>query len=181
MKIIAVCGNASTKGLSETTLELAYEAGKAIIDNGYTLACGGLGGLMELACKGARDSKNHKPNTIIGILPNYDRSIANPYVDLALPIGFDMARNLSLVSLSHAVIAVGGGSGTLNELSASWQLGKLIVGLGSEGYAGKLAGSKLDDRREDMIYKASSAKEALDIINSKLPLYEGKFFTGIKK
>ncbi|PAF45594.1 TIGR00725 family protein [Helicobacter sp. 11S02629-2] len=181
MKIIAVCGNASLKGLSEETLELAYETGKAIIDSGYVLACGGLGGIMELACKGARASKNHKPNTIIGILPNYDRSIANPYVDLALPIGFDMARNLSLVSISHAVIAIAGGSGTLNELSASWQLGKLIVALGNEGYANKLGGTKLDDRREDMIYKANSAKEALELVGEKLPLYEGRFFAGIKK
>ena len=70
-KIIAVCGNASCP---EGTInyELAYSAGKAIIDHGYRLQCGGLRGVMLAACKGARSSKNYKEGDIIGIIPSFD-------------------------------------------------------------------------------------------------------------
>lgn len=178
-KIISVIGYANIDTLPKEIYSLAYDLGKSIIDKGYILANGGLGGVMEVVSKGARDSANYKENSIIGILPNYNKDIANNYVDIALPIGFDVGRNISLISISDAVIVLGGSAGTLNEISLAWQMNKLIVALGNFGWGGKLADTSLDDRRDDKIYKADSVKDALNIIESKISHYDKIKFNGI--
>ena len=94
-KIISVIGYANSDNAPKETYNLAYKLGKSIIDSGYILANGGLGGIMEAVSKGARDSANYKEHSIIGIIPNYDKNIANDYIDIALPIGFDVGRNIS--------------------------------------------------------------------------------------
>lgn len=178
-KIISVIGYANSDKAPKETYNLAYKLGKSIIDSGYILANGGLGGIMEAVSKGARDSANYKERSIIGIIPNYDKNMANDYIDIALPIGFDVGRNISLISVSDAVIVIGGGAGTLNEISLAWQMNKLIIALGDFGWGGKLANTSLDDRRDDKIYKANSVKEALNILESKIAYYDKKKFNGI--
>ena len=179
-QIIAVIGNANIENDIEKQ-KISYELGKLIIDNGYVLATGGLGGVMEYASKGARNSKNYIENSIIGVLPDYNSENANKYIDIALPTGFGLARNLMLVSLANAVIAVGGGSGTLNEISASWQMNKLLIGLQVNGWSEKLCGKALDKRRTDIIYCAKTANEAIEILNRKISYYQIRKFTGVKK
>ena len=88
---------------------------------------GGLGGVMEAACRGARDAGG----TTIGILPGADRSAANAYVDVAIPTGLGEARNALVVRAADALIAVGGAYGTLSEIALALKAGKRVVGLGT--------------------------------------------------
>lgn len=181
--IIAIIGYANYDFLDEIQRKkiftLGYELGKSLIDNGYIIATGGLGGVMKDVSQGARDSKAYKQGCILGILPNYDSNQANDFVDIALPTGFDVGRNITLVSIAKAVIMLGGGAGSLNEVALAWQLQKLIIALGDIGWAGKLADMPLDSRRNDRIFKASSVSEVLELLQTKILLYQ-RNFSGIK-
>jgi len=179
-KIIAVIGNATIENDIEKQ-KISFEVGKQIIDCGYILATGGLGGVMEYASKGARSSENYTSNSIIGVLPDYDTDNANPYTDIHLPTGLGLGRNLILISMSDAVIAIGGGSGTLNEISSAWQMKKLIIGFETEGWSGKLCGKALDKRRNDIIYPAGTPQQLITILKEKLPIYAKNRFSGVKK
>lgn len=160
--LIAVVGSARA---SKPLIDAAYEAGRAIIKAGYSLLCGGLGGVMEAACRGARSESGENSGRIIGILPGTDKSDANPYVDIAIPTGVGYARNMIVACASDALIAVGGGSGTMSEIAMAWQYGKPIVVIeGLPGTAGVLAGKSLDDRRGDRIVGARNAAEAVAVV-----------------
>lgn len=87
--------------------------------------CGGLGGAMEAACRGARQAGG----TTVGLLPGLDRRDANPYVDVAIPTGLGEARNALVVRTADALVAVGGGYGTLSEIGLALRTGKHVVGL----------------------------------------------------
>jgi uncharacterized protein (TIGR00725 family) len=82
---------------------------------------------MEAACRGAKESGG----TTLGILPGTDRSEANAYVDIAVPTGFSEGRNALVVRAADAVIAIGGGYGTLSEIALALKAGKRVVGLGT--------------------------------------------------
>ena len=99
------------------------------------MVCGGLGGTMEAACRGARSAGG----TTIGILPGLDRADANPYVEVAVPTGLGEARNALVVRAADAVIAVGGGYGTLSEIALALKAGKRVVGLGTWQIEGVVA------------------------------------------
>lgn len=182
-KIIAVAGNAAVPQDS-VNYKLAFDTGKAIIDNGYRLQCGGLDGVMKAACMGARSSDKYREGDIIGLLPSFDPSTANEYVDVVIPTGLDVFRNVIVASAS-AVIAVGGGAGTLSEIANAWALQRLVLGYkNAEGWSAKLADMRLDTRNrypdipEDRFYGVSSAEEALEIINKYLPRYD-RYHKGI--
>jgi uncharacterized protein (TIGR00725 family) len=87
--------------------------------------CGGLGGVMEAACRGASQAGG----TTVGLLPGLDRRDANPYVDVAIPTGLGEARNALVVRTADALVAVGGGYGTLSEIGLALRTGKHVVGL----------------------------------------------------
>jgi uncharacterized protein (TIGR00725 family) len=89
------------------------------------LVCGGLGGVMEAACRGARA----EGGTTVGILPGLDRSAANPYVAVAIATGLGEARNALVVRAADCLIAVGGAYGTLSEIALALKAGKRVVGL----------------------------------------------------
>jgi uncharacterized protein (TIGR00725 family) len=91
------------------------------------LVCGGLGGAMEAACRGAKQAGG----ATVGLLPGADRAEANPYVDVRLPTGLGEGRNLLVVRAADVVIAVGGGYGTLSEIALALRHGKPVVGIGS--------------------------------------------------
>jgi uncharacterized protein (TIGR00725 family) len=96
-----------------------------VAERGAILVCGGLGGAMEAACRGAKQAGG----TTVGILAGIDRSDANPYVDIALPTGLGQARNAVVVRAADVVIAVGGGYGTLSEIALALRRGKPVIGL----------------------------------------------------
>ncbi|WP_051296838.1 LOG family protein, partial [Treponema pedis] len=169
-RVIGIIGDASIE--LQTQYELAFLMGKKLIDSGYIIATGGLGGVMEAASKGALNSSNYDKKSVIAVLPNYDFSSANAYSDIVLPLGNGIERNGNLISICDAVIAIGGGAGTLSEISTAWQMGKLIICLGNYGWSGKLKNIKLDSRRDDYIYGAADENEAILILNEKIGLYE---------
>ena len=121
-KIIAVIGG---KQPSPQEAELAEEVGRKLAIKGAILVCGGLGGVMEAACKGAQS----EGGVTIGILPGESRQAANPYVQIPIVTGIGYARNLVVVKSSQAVIAIGGSYGTLSEISHALQSGIPVIGL----------------------------------------------------
>ncbi len=121
VKIAVLGGAACTKEVSE----LAYEVGSLIAERGGVLICGGRGGVMEAACKGACD----KGGLTIGILPGDLAGEANPFVHIALPTGLGEARNVIIVKSADAAIAVNGSYGTLSEIAFCLKLGVPVVGL----------------------------------------------------
>jgi uncharacterized protein (TIGR00725 family) len=104
---------------------LAEAVGRGIAEAGAVLVCGGMGGVMEAACRGAKAAGG----TTIGILPGPDRSGANEYVDIAIATGINEARNLAIIRTSDVLIAVGGSYGTLSEIGFALKAGKMVVGL----------------------------------------------------
>lgn len=98
---------------TQAIARLAEETGARIAEAGAVLVCGGLGGVMEAACRGARA----KGGVTIGILPGHRRSEGNPHLTYAIPTGLGYARNILVVRASQALIAIGGKFGTLSEIA----------------------------------------------------------------
>jgi uncharacterized protein (TIGR00725 family) len=121
-RMVAVIGT----GEPDPALEaMAETVGGALARAGITIVCGGLEGVMAAACRGARA---HGGRTV-GILPGHDPAAANPWVDIAIPTGFGEARNALVVRAAEAVIAVGGGYGTLSEIALALKAGTRVIGL----------------------------------------------------
>jgi uncharacterized protein (TIGR00725 family) len=114
--------------------EIAREVGSEIAKNGFSLVCGGLTGVMEAACRGAREAGG----TTIGILPTTNKRDANPYVDVVIPTGLGHARNVLVVLASDAVVAIDGEAGTLSEIAIALKVGKPIVGIRTWELGGKV-------------------------------------------
>ena len=171
-KIIAIIGDANS---NEDISWLAFEIGKLIIDNGYRLANGGMYGVMEYSAKGARSSLNYKDGDIIGILPSYNSKECNDYIDIPITTGIGVARNGVLTSMCNAIIAIGGGAGTLSEIALAWQMKKLIVCVGEVGWHKKINNLKLDQRRNDNLFVANTPEESLRIINTKIEQYPKQY------
>jgi uncharacterized protein (TIGR00725 family) len=148
-KYIAIIGAGSS---STATDAAATEVGRLVAHAGAVIVCGGLGGVMEAACRGARQ----EGGTTIGILPGLDRSEGNPYLDYSVPTGVGHARNLAVVSSGDAVIAVGGEYGTLSEIGLARKAKRPVILLGS-----------WDIRRRgelpDGVIEASSPEEAVEM------------------
>jgi hypothetical protein len=110
---------------TERAKELAYEVGKLIARAGAVLVCGGLGGVMEAAAKGAKEEGGFT----IGILPGKDRDSANPYIDLPVVTNIGYLRNAMVVLNSDVVIAVDGSYGTLSEIAYAMIYGIKVIGI----------------------------------------------------
>ena len=107
--------------------ELAGRVGEGIARNNGILVCGGLGGVMTAAAKGAFDAGG----LTLGILPGISGDDANAYISIAIPTGMDHARNVIIARASHGLIAISGGHGTLSEIALALKMGKPVVGLNS--------------------------------------------------
>ncbi len=121
-KIIAVIGGGEP---SPEEARLAEEVGRELARQGAILVCGGLGGVMEAACRGA----NSEGGVTIGILPGDKPEAANPYVQIPVVTGMGHARNISVVKSAQAVIAIGGSYGTLSEIAHALQSDIPVIGL----------------------------------------------------
>ncbi len=121
-RFIAVIGGNQP---SPQEAKLAEEVGRELAMKGAILVCGGLGGVMEAACKGAQS----EGGVTIGILPGESRQAANPYVQIPIVTGIGYARNMAVVKSAQAVIAIGGSYGTLSEISHALQSGIPVIGL----------------------------------------------------
>src|SRR3954464_1159703 len=120
---VAVVGAGSATADEERAAE---EVGRGLAAAGAIVVCGGLGGVMEAACRGAKASDG----TTVGILPGASREDANPYVDVAIPTGLGELRNGLVVRAADALVAVGGEFGTLSEIALALKARKPVVALG---------------------------------------------------
>ena len=121
-KILAVIGG---NQCSPREADVAEAVGRELAEKGATLICGGLGGVMEAACRGARAAGG----ITIGILPGEIRQAANPYVQIPIVTGIGYARNVIVAKSAQAVIAIGGSYGTLSEISHALQSNIPVIGL----------------------------------------------------
>jgi uncharacterized protein (TIGR00725 family) len=140
-------------GGQPTPVEISHaeHVGRLLAERGAIVVCGGLGGIMEAAARGAKRAGG----TTVGILPGHDRSAANSYLDVVITTGIGHARNLAVVSSGDAVIAVGGEYGTLSEIGLAAKIGRPVVVLG---------GWRLDrDGEKTAITYASSPAEAVEL------------------
>ncbi len=190
-KIVAIAGDAKVDENSDK-FNIAFEIGKALIDNGYRIQTGGLGGVMRAACYGAKSSEKYKEGDIIALVPSFDINEVNEFADIVIPTGLDVMRN-ALVANASAVVAIGGGAGTLSEMAFAWTFGRLIIGVSNvDGWSSKLAGTKIDSRvrypeiENDMVYPATSGTQVAAILNKYIDKYYKRhkgivFEDGIRK
>ena len=146
-RCIAVIGGSSAP---PDVLRAAETVGRELALAGADLVCGGLGGVMEAACRGAREAGGFT----IGSLPGEDRREANPWVACALPTGLGHFRNFLVVRAADGVIALPGASGTLSEAAMARTLGKPVVTVSWDSEKGAVPGA-LD---------AGSAAEAVRLV-----------------
>jgi uncharacterized protein (TIGR00725 family) len=106
-------------------VEQAERLGRRLAEGGAVVVCGGGPGVMEAVCRGAQSAGG----TTVGLLPGLDRAGGNPYLTVSLPTGLGQGRNLLLVRSSDALVAVGGGFGTLSEIALALRTGTPVVGL----------------------------------------------------
>lgn len=122
MRLMSVIGAGQC---DERTAEMAERVGFELARRGWGVVCGGLGGVMEAVCRGARRAGG----LTVGILPGDDPRAANPYVDIVIPTGMGEMRNALVVRAGEAAIAVAGEYGTLSEIALALKMGKPVVGL----------------------------------------------------
>jgi uncharacterized protein (TIGR00725 family) len=122
MKVVAVVGSSLA---SERETKMANAVGRLLGEQGVAVVCGGRGGVMQAVCKGAKEAGG----LAIGILPGSDPTQGNPYLSVTLPTGLGNARNALVVQAGSAVIAIGGGVGTLSEIALAIKYGRTVIGL----------------------------------------------------
>lgn len=153
---------------------LAWDLGRALVDAGHVVVCGGLGGVMDAAAGGGRSSPRHHPGAVVGLLPGTTTEGASPHLDVLLPTGLGHLRN-ALVARSDAVVAIGGGAGTLSELAMAWLFDRLCIAYRVAGWSGELADRRLDerirfdDRPDDRVYGVDHAEEVLALLEAWSP------------
>lgn len=128
----------------------ARDVGRLLAKRGFGVACGGLGGVMEAACRGAAESGG----VAVAILPGTDRAAANRHATIVIPTGLGQARNALVVAAGEGAIAIGGGPGTLSEIGLALKAGKPVVGLDSWDIPG--------------LAEAESARDAVDCLLDRL-------------
>jgi uncharacterized protein (TIGR00725 family) len=129
---IAVIGGSRA---GRQAIENAFEVGRLIARSGAVVVCGGLGGVMEAACRGARE----EGGLVVAILPGGSPADANPWVDVPIATGLGYTRNALVVMNADAVIAVDGEYGTLSEIAYGKIHGRKVVGLGTWDVKGIVA------------------------------------------
>jgi uncharacterized protein (TIGR00725 family) len=137
-KIISVIGAGDADG---KTLQTAEDVGKLIAKRKAILFCGGLGGVMEAAAKGAKS----EGGITVGILPQSHREDANPYIDIPVATGFGEGRNVIIIRSADALIAVGGEYGTLSEIALGLKTGKPVIGINTWDIKGIIKADNAED------------------------------------
>jgi uncharacterized protein (TIGR00725 family) len=150
--------------VSAATMQLAHEIGRLIAAKGGVVVTGGLGGVMSAASRGAKEAGG----LTIGFLPSMDRDSANEFVDVVFPTGLGRARNLLTARGCDSIVMIGGGCGTLNELTIAYADGRPVVILrGSGGWSDKLEPvlydrQYMDERKTVPIQFGDTPEEVVD-------------------
>lgn len=156
---VAVIGASNA---TEWELQTAGSLGRLLAEAGCVLVCGGLGGVMDAAARGAGSAGGIS----IGILPGDERESASRHLTVAIATGFGEARNAIVARSADAVIAVGGEFGTLSEIALALKVGTPVIGLGTWELG-------RDDLDRDPIVRAETPQEALDHLRVALPGLRG--------
>lgn len=178
-KIIAVIGDSKIESDS-VKYRFAFETGKALVDTGYRVQSGGLGGIMEAVFQGAKTSEKYREGDTVAIIPSFDRTAVNQYADIVIPTGLDVMRNAIVVN-ADAVIAIGGGAGTLSEMALAWSLHRLLIAYRNvDGWSAELAERKLDNRErykdiDDKVHGVDEPRQAIELIKNLLPIYSRRY------
>jgi len=147
-RCVAVVGSSAS---DPTTDAAAEEVGRLLALAGAVLVCGGLGGVMEAACRGAAGAGG----LTVGILPGDDRAPANRWARVVIPTGLGELRNGLVVRAADSLIAIGGEYGTLSEVALALKIGRPVVGLGTWGLR------RPDGREDDGIERAADPRDAV--------------------
>lgn len=141
---------------------MAYDVGRLVAQKGAILVCGGKGGIMEEACRGAKDNDG----TTVGVISGNERGKANKYVDVEIVSGMvNCGEEALIISMSDGLIAIGGGAGTLQEIATAYRNKKAVVAIqGISGWSDKVAGTFLDERKLAKIQKATSPNQAVKLL-----------------
>ncbi|WP_336342796.1 TIGR00725 family protein [Halalkalicoccus ordinarius] len=121
--------------IGEDDTDLAHRVGRLLGAHDHTLVCGGCGGVMEAACRGAKETGGRT----IGILPGDSAADANPHVDVPIVTSMGNARNVLVVLNGDAAIAIDGAYGTLSEIAHALDFGRPVAGIGSHDVEGMAA------------------------------------------
>jgi uncharacterized protein (TIGR00725 family) len=142
-KVVSVIGG---KECTKEVDELAQNLGKNLVKVVDILICGGLTGVMEAVCKGFKEGNG----LTIGIIPGYDKKEANPYVDIVIPSGLGLARNVLVVKSADAVIALTGEAGTLSEIAYCLQFNIPVISFNSWDIKGVIKVHTVDEAIEEV-------------------------------
>lgn len=150
--IIGVIGAANA---SEEEKRTSEEVGVLIAKGDCLLLCGGMGGVMEAACRGAKSAGG----TTIGILPGPEASSANRFIDIPIVTGMGEARNVIVAKSSHSIIAIGGSFGTLSEISFALKSGIPVIGLDTWDVSEEIIRCETPEQAVRTAFELSSLKE----------------------
>ncbi|MBB4021067.1 MULTISPECIES: TIGR00725 family protein [Actibacterium] len=167
MITVGLIGRSARPGeqLPPALLDASEEIGRHVANAGAALITGGTGGVMEASSRGAKSAGG----LTVGFLPYGDAERANAYVDLVFPTGMGTLRNVLTARVCHSLIMIGGGVGTLNELTVAYDAGVPVVALeGLGGWSDRLRetlydGCYLDERRVLPVSFAATPHEAVEI------------------
>lgn len=157
----------NTSGCSEALYQFGINLGKSISSTSRIFFCGGAGGFMEAVCKGLKLSNATYSGQTIGILQGDNSKDANEFIDIAIPTGVGIARNIILINSSDIIISAGGGAGTLSEIAFAWQKKKKVLCVTAfDGWAKELAGINLDKRNKDLLVPVNSIEDIIHYLKS---------------
>lgn len=158
-KVISICGSdLDDSELSNYALEVAEQVGRLIAKKGGVLLCGGHGGVMRAACRGAKEENG----ITVGIMP-FTKEEANEFIDISIPTTMGYVRNYIVANAGDIVIAIGGRWGTLNEISYRMICEKpLILIRGTGGCVDEIISGRLMQDVESHYFVVNSAEEAVE-------------------
>jgi len=142
MIVAVIGGNYCTREIAE----IAYQVGKRIAQKKHILICGGLGGVMEAACRGAKDGGG----LTIGVLPGKEKNEANRFIDIPIVTAMSHARNAIIARTADVLIAVDGKYGTLSEIGLALAINKKVVGINTWDIEGIVSVGSVDEAMEEI-------------------------------
>ena len=171
---IAIIGG---RDIDQVAQILVEDISRMLVEDGYRIVTGGLGLLPSAAHRGAKTASNSTSADTIAILPGFDPKPAYNHADIIIPTGLDVSRN-AIVANSDAVIAVGGGAGTLSEIAYAWQFKRPILATSVEGWSSKIAGQVVDNRKrlddsklDDIVFPCNNIEDIRLKLEEVLPIF----------
>ena len=151
MPVVGIVGGSS---VSAGDYELARKAGRRAAQKGALVVCGGLSGVMEAACRGAKEGGG----VSVAVLPGKEKSAANKYASIAVPTGIGEARNVIIVNMADGLIAVDGKHGTLSEIAFALKKKKPVFGVRSFDIKGIIKEDDPEKAVDRLLAKLKAAK-----------------------